>query len=112
LQGKHICGQIRQRASESVPLPINQKLSKSKFIREHLRKIEKMSRLFTWVDPDLSSDLFATSFYKTDIESRDNLKFEIVTVKSPLINSNPVEAWMRVPFFQELLTDQYRQRFS
>lgn len=67
---------------------------------------------FTWVDQQMTSDLLATSFYKPELQPANWVapgfsRFELITVKSPLIHSNQVEEWMLLPFFQELLLDQY-----
>lgn len=71
-----------------------------------------MARLFIWVDSEMSSDLFATSFYKAEVDRTAVEKFELMVVQSPLIISNPIQTWMYIPFFQDLLTDHYQQRFG
>jgi hypothetical protein len=65
----------------------------------------------------MGSDINATSFYKTEFQSQivnDKIfiGYEIVVVKSPMIPSNPVEAWMCIPFFQDLLTEMYFKRYG
>lgn len=67
----------------------------------------------------MSSNMFATSFYMSELQptswieqGEDFPHFELISVKSPLILTNDVEPWMKVPFFQEMLTDVYFKRYS
>jgi len=40
--------------------------TKSRFKREHARKVEKLSNQILWLAREMGSDLNATSFYKTE----------------------------------------------
>jgi hypothetical protein len=77
--------------------------------------LHKLRSQFIWVDPEMTSDLFATSFYMPELQAPDRIEdganyplFEMITLRNPLI-SNTIDYWMTIPLFDQMLSEMYMQ---